>query len=238
MNQVRYRVLLAILSLAAATTVLVSTNRYGAGLSPDSVNYVAAARSFAAGKGLVMYDGSPFVVFAPLYPALLGSISHVAGLDPLSYTHTVNAVLFAAIVFLSGVLLSEYVAYSPALAFLGGVSGSSWTTADPCLDHGLDRTSLHPVRSRFPHLRALVRQVSEHGIAGGHDLCRSRYAPCALCGRRRHSRRSAGDTATGRETGEDENPPPPGIPGHVVSSLGGVGRKELPADRNAHGTPT
>jgi len=138
MNQVRYRVLLAILSLAAATTVLVSTNRYGAGLSPDSVNYVAAARSFAAGKGLAMYDGSPFVIFAPLYPALLGSISRFTGLDPLSYTHIVNAILFAAIVFLSGVLLSEYVAYSPALAFLGGGSGPGRTAAGLRLGHGLD----------------------------------------------------------------------------------------------------
>jgi hypothetical protein len=122
MKTARSRILLAVLSLAAAATVLVSTSRYGAGLSPDSVNYVAAARSFAAGKGLAMYNGSPFVIFPPLYPALLGSISHVTGLDPLSFAHIVNAILFAAIVFLSGVLLSEYVAFSPALAFLGGVA--------------------------------------------------------------------------------------------------------------------
>jgi len=138
MNTVRSRILLAVLSLAAATTVLVSTNRYGAGLSPDSVNYVAAARSFAAGKGLAMYDGSPFVILAPLYPTLLGSVSLITGLDPLSFTHIVNAILFAAIVSLAGVLLSEYLAYSPALAFLGGGSGHGRTAAGPRLGHGLD----------------------------------------------------------------------------------------------------
>jgi hypothetical protein len=107
------------LSLVGAALVMLATNRYGAGLSPDSVNYVAAARSVAIGKGLVMYDGSPFVILAPLYPVLLGSISRVTGLDAVSSAHIVGAVLFAAIVFLTGVLLLEYVTFSPVLAVLG-----------------------------------------------------------------------------------------------------------------------
>jgi hypothetical protein len=122
MKTARSRFLLIVLSLIAATIVLVSTRRYGAGLSPDSVNYVAAARSLAAGKGLVMYDGSPFAILAPFYPALLGSISRVTGLDPLFFAHIVNAVFFAAIIFLSGLLLSEYLSFSPTLAFLGTIA--------------------------------------------------------------------------------------------------------------------
>jgi hypothetical protein len=114
--------LFSVLSLAAATIVLVATRRYGAGLSPDSVNYVAAARSLAAGKSLVMYDGSPFVIYAPIYSLVLGLISRATGLDPLSFAQVVNAVLLAAIVFLSGVLLSEYLSFSPALASLGAVA--------------------------------------------------------------------------------------------------------------------
>ncbi len=118
----RSRLPSVILSLAAAATVILSTSRYGAGLWPDSVNYVSAARSFAAGKGLIGYDGVPLVRFAPLYPVLLGSISRATGLDPLSYAHVVNAVLLAAIVCLSGFLLSRYVTFSPALAFVGTVA--------------------------------------------------------------------------------------------------------------------
>lgn len=109
----------AVLSLVAAAMVLLATRLYGAGLSPDSVSYVAAARNLAAGKGLLSYDGKPLVDYAPLYPVLLGFISRVIGLDPLSFAQIVGAVLSAAIVFLAGTLLSEYVTFSPALIVLG-----------------------------------------------------------------------------------------------------------------------
>jgi hypothetical protein len=113
---------LGALSLVAAAMVLVSTSRYGAGLSPDSVDYVAAARSIAEGKGLVMSDGSAFVVFAPLYPTLLGLVSIVTRLDPLSFVHIINAILLAGVIFLSGVLLSRCVISSRTLALLGVVA--------------------------------------------------------------------------------------------------------------------
>jgi len=127
----RSRLPFVILSLTAAATVILSTSRYGVGLWPDSVNYVSAARSFAAGKGLIGYDGAPFVRFAPLYPVLLGSISRATGLDPLSYAHVLNAVLLAAIVFLSGLLLHRKSEASP----FGHRIARVHTQIEKCLMH-------------------------------------------------------------------------------------------------------
>ena len=39
------------LTVAAVALVLVNTSRYGAGISPDSTSYVAAARNLLAGRG-------------------------------------------------------------------------------------------------------------------------------------------------------------------------------------------
>jgi hypothetical protein len=40
--------------------VIFATDKFGPGISPDSINYIAAARSFANGQGFQQYDASPF----------------------------------------------------------------------------------------------------------------------------------------------------------------------------------
>jgi hypothetical protein len=52
---------------------------HGAGLSPDSVYYIAAARWVLAGDGVRSLDGGgPLTVFAPLYPAVLAGAASVS----------------------------------------------------------------------------------------------------------------------------------------------------------------
>lgn len=116
---VKYKLLLAMLGLIGIGIILLATNRYGAGLSPDSVGYVATARSIANGTGIVTFDGSPLVKQPPLYPAILATIDYVFGLDPLSSANIVNAVLFGIIVYLGGLLIYKHLSSFPAFALVG-----------------------------------------------------------------------------------------------------------------------
>jgi hypothetical protein len=61
------------LLLAGAAYVLISTgaSRYGLGLSPDSLSYLAAADSLAHGRGFADARGKPVALWPPLFPAVL-----------------------------------------------------------------------------------------------------------------------------------------------------------------------
>jgi 4-amino-4-deoxy-L-arabinose transferase-like glycosyltransferase len=95
--------LLLIPALIGTVLILVSTSRYGAGISPDSVGYISAARNLARGHGLVLYDGSPLIEQPPLYPAIL-ALFRLLGIDPLAAARIVSSVLMAVIVYLSGAI--------------------------------------------------------------------------------------------------------------------------------------
>lgn len=101
----RYWLGVTALGLAGAGIVLVSSVKYGAGISPDSVAFLDVARSFASGKGLVFHTGKPLVESPPLYPLLLGLVGAATRLDPTVFAQLVNAVLFAGVIFLWAELL-------------------------------------------------------------------------------------------------------------------------------------
>ena len=79
--------ILIVLTMVAIAAILLIT-RWGVGLSPDSLVYVGAARSFAAGDGLMVPFGgvsgqaSPMTHHAPMYSVLL-SVSQIVGVDAL-----------------------------------------------------------------------------------------------------------------------------------------------------------
>ncbi|MCX6841829.1 MAG: hypothetical protein NTX53_06075 [candidate division WOR-3 bacterium] len=98
-------VAVAVLALAGAGLVLLSTAKYGAGLSPDSVGYLDVARNLASGKGFVLHTGEPLVTWPPLYPMLLALIGFATRLDPAVFAHLVNAALFALVICVSARLL-------------------------------------------------------------------------------------------------------------------------------------
>lgn len=76
------------------TIVLVATDSYGAGLSPDSVGYISIARQIAAGNGYVDRHGEDVAVWPPLYPTVLGVIKLLFSVDPLESTRFLNALVF------------------------------------------------------------------------------------------------------------------------------------------------
>lgn len=93
----------ALLSAIAAAAILVQlwATPYGAGLSPDSVQYVATARSLIDGTGL------PLGLWAPLYPVVLAS-GEMAGLDVFLWARVLNAALLAANLFLAGRIVARH----------------------------------------------------------------------------------------------------------------------------------
>ena len=112
-------VAVAMLALAGAGLVTLSTARYGAGISPDSVLYLDGARSLASGKGLTLHSGQPLAAAAPLYPMLLGFVGSVTRLDPTAFAYLLNALLFALVICLSARLLREGPRQSAAYSLLG-----------------------------------------------------------------------------------------------------------------------
>ncbi len=100
-----------------AFAVLLATQRYGIALQSDSVGYIQVAREILAGHGIP----SSFTLQPPLYPALLAFSAAIAFSDPLTTAVGVNALLFAGIIFLSGILLLRHLENFTALALLGTI---------------------------------------------------------------------------------------------------------------------
>lgn len=120
----RLTVWVAAAAVLGALLVLVATSRHGVGLSPDSVNYVATARSLTARRGYASYDGRPYVAWPPLFPAVL-AFGAVLGLDPVHGARLLNALVLGAIVLACGrlfirTLRSRTLAVIGAFAMLGG----------------------------------------------------------------------------------------------------------------------
>jgi hypothetical protein len=115
----RHKLIIALLALIGATIVLLSTSRYGAGLTPDSVQYIGTARNLIKGAGFVSYDGNLMVVWPPLYPALLALLGGVLQIDPFLITNILNAIIFGLLVYFGGMLSFKYFSSFPAFALLG-----------------------------------------------------------------------------------------------------------------------
>jgi len=113
---------ITILSIMGAIPILLATKNYGAGLTPDSVGYIATARHIASGIGVVTYDGAPLIDQPPLYPVLLATVAYFSRTDPRSIANIVNAVLFGLIVYLAGLLFLKFSQSSVAFALVGTTS--------------------------------------------------------------------------------------------------------------------
>ncbi|MFN2118957.1 MAG: hypothetical protein ACK2T0_01020, partial [Anaerolineales bacterium] len=71
----RYRLFLLGLSAVSLVLIVLSTSKYGAGVSSDAARNLSTADNLVAGRGFVDMTGAPFVLWPPLYPLLLAGIS-------------------------------------------------------------------------------------------------------------------------------------------------------------------
>ena len=116
-----YKIVFGIIGFFGAGIVLILTNSFGAGITPDSVAYISAARNLAEGNGFLTYNGWPLVIQPPLYPMLLAIIKFTTFVDPQISAGYVNAALLGLIVFMSGLLMSKHLK-SFGLILLGTIS--------------------------------------------------------------------------------------------------------------------
>ncbi len=114
-----WRTAVAVIALAGVALVLHATSKYGAGITSLSSAYLDAASSLAKGKGFVFRTGEPMVLWPPLYSMLLASIQLVTGLEPAAFAHIVNAVLFAAVIWLSAYLFRPDLTHNAVYGVLG-----------------------------------------------------------------------------------------------------------------------
>jgi hypothetical protein len=118
----KYNLILLIISLLGASIILFGAKNYGVGINIDSVGYISTARNIAFGIGAVNYDGFPLVEWPPLYPAILGAVNYVFGVDPVSSANILNAIFFGLTIYLSGILFYKHVTSNEILAIIGILS--------------------------------------------------------------------------------------------------------------------
>lgn len=101
-----------------AILIFLSTQRYGSGISPDSVGYIRVARNIANGTGFTIQKNLPLVAQPPLYPTILALSSVVVKIDPLGAARAISVFLFGFNILLASYLLTKPVASLPLI--IGG----------------------------------------------------------------------------------------------------------------------
>jgi hypothetical protein len=97
---------LVLLSLTGAIGLLILT-RWGIGTSPDSVQYIRAARVLMGEADAGGETGASLLTHrAPLYPMLLAVLGRL-GVDPLAGARWLNALLFGFNIFVVGLLVQR-----------------------------------------------------------------------------------------------------------------------------------
>ena len=100
-------ILLIAMSIIGGIIIVIATGPYGVGISADSVTYISVSRNFTSGFGLLDYNMDPLIVSPPMYPILVSLLSNLLNKDPIESIPMLNAILFAATVFLSGIFLKN-----------------------------------------------------------------------------------------------------------------------------------
>src|SRR5687767_13052410 len=87
----------ALVCLAAPVIAVSAATRWGVGITPDSIAYIAGARSVLSGDGFAMpgAEPAPITHFPPFYSFILAAIG-VIGPDPLTVARWLGALVFAA----------------------------------------------------------------------------------------------------------------------------------------------
>lgn len=90
-----------LVSILAFFLIIYGTQKYGPGVSSDTVAYLNAADSLANGEGLRYFAyTSPFIQWPPLYPAIL-AIPSLLGISLLSFSRYLNAIFLGLTIFVS-----------------------------------------------------------------------------------------------------------------------------------------
>jgi len=95
---------LVAVAIVAMVMAIALTSLNGPGLSTDAVNYLSTADNVARGIGFRNFEGDLYVLWPPLYPAILAGIELLFGVGPQVSASLLNALAFGGIVLLMGIL--------------------------------------------------------------------------------------------------------------------------------------
>src|SRR6185436_14554193 len=99
----------------------IATARYGAGVSSDSVKYMAVAQNILDGNGLYDHRGWPLLSWPPLYSIILAGLAWLTRMDVFILAWYLNILLLGVNLILSGVILQRVFVDKPLYAYLGSL---------------------------------------------------------------------------------------------------------------------
>jgi hypothetical protein len=117
----RYSIFLACLAMLGLVIVLVTTSKYGAGVSSDAVRAMSTAEGLLAGRGFTDFVGAPYFHWPPLYPLVLAGLGRLTGLDIFHVGWYLNVLLFPLNIWLWGILFHRIFPDRPSYAYLGSL---------------------------------------------------------------------------------------------------------------------
>ena len=116
-----YWLFLACLALVLMVLGGIATSRYGAGVSSDSVKYMAVAQNLLEGNGLYDHRGWPLMAWPPLYSITLAALVWLTGMDVFILAWYLSILLLGVNFILSGVILLRVFVDKPLYAYLGSL---------------------------------------------------------------------------------------------------------------------
>jgi len=116
-----------VLALLPVFLALYATWPLGLAISPDSVDYLAAARNLGLGRGFVGYTGEQMTSWPPLFPAILALFEKM-GFSALGAARVLNALLWGGTTLLAAKWIAS-VTRSTVPAFLAAL----WIALSPML---------------------------------------------------------------------------------------------------------
>jgi hypothetical protein len=88
--------------------VILYTQYGGIGISPDSIAYTCASRSFVTTGNFTDVIGLPLVAFPLFYPFFLSLVMFISRTDIITIAPYLNGLLFAAVIFISGIIIENF----------------------------------------------------------------------------------------------------------------------------------
>lgn len=93
--------------------VHIYTRYSGVGVSPDSIMYASTARNIYEHGSLMTFNGGPLVFFPVFYPFFLSICLFITGgISTMAAAPVINGVLFGAVIYFSGYIISRFDAHS------------------------------------------------------------------------------------------------------------------------------
>jgi hypothetical protein len=104
-------------SLIAAILGFIAVHIYtkysGVGISPDSIMYQSTAENIYRHGSLLTFNGGPLVFFPVFYPFFLSICLFITGgVSTLAAAPVINGLLFGAVIYFSGYIISKFDAHS------------------------------------------------------------------------------------------------------------------------------